>query len=153
MYELVIDKYPASQQHVDALLAAARLHGKLKQNEQAAALYQRLAGDYPQFPKLDAVLYEWAWAAQELGKPEDADRLFERLRKEHPQSRFWADATCRLAQRAFDAKEYQRADELLDEVLAGKTEPAESASTPCFSAARWPWPRPIGRRCARHSRR
>ena len=108
MYDLVIDKYPGSKQHVDALLAAARLRDKLKQDQQAAALYQRLANEYPQFPKLDAVLYQWAWALQELDKPEDASRLFERLHKEYPQSRFWADATCRLAQRALDAKDYDR---------------------------------------------
>ncbi len=120
MYDLVIDKHPASPQHVDALLAAAQLQVKLRQNQQAAAFYERLAEEYPQFPKLDTVLYEWAWATQELGKAEDADRLFERLRKEHPQSRFWADATYRLAQRAFDAKDYGRANELLHKVLENK---------------------------------
>jgi len=69
------------------------------------------------------VLYEWAWALQELNQPDDAARLFERLRKEYPQGRFWADATCRLAQRAFDAKDYAVAGGLVDEVLAGKTDP------------------------------
>ena len=54
---------------------------------------------------------------QELGKPEEAARLFERLRKEHPQSRFSAEAACRLAQRALDAKDYRQADKLVDEVL------------------------------------
>ena len=109
MYGLVIDKYPASKQHVEALLSAARLRDKLKQHQQAAALYQRLAKEYPQFPKLDGVLYHWAWALQELNQPEDAGRLFERLHKECPQSRFWADATCRLADRELDAKHYDAA--------------------------------------------
>ncbi len=124
MYELVIDKYPASPQHSDALLADARLQSKLKQNQQAAALYERLAGTYPQLPKLDAVLYEWAWSLQESNRQEDADRIFERLHKEYPQSRFAADVACRLAQRAFDAKDYQRADELLREVLSAQAEAA-----------------------------
>ena len=61
MYDLVIERYPDSKQHGDALLAAARLHDKLKQAAAAAALYQRLAKDHPQFSKLDAALYEWAW--------------------------------------------------------------------------------------------
>lgn len=120
MYNLVIERCPASQQRCDALLAAARLQEKLKQPAAAAATYQRLAKDYPRFAKLDAAVYEWAWAMQEVGKPEDAAGLFERLHKEHPQSRFWADATCRLAQQALDAKDYERAGALVDEVLAVK---------------------------------
>ena len=124
MYDLVIDNYPASPQHGDALLAAARLHGKLKEDQQAAADYQRLATEHAQFARLDAVLYEWAWALQELGKPDEAARLFARLHTEHPQSRYWSDAVCRLAQRAFDAKDYAGANALLTEVLAAKAEPA-----------------------------
>lgn len=128
LYDQLIEKHPGSKQHVDALLAAARLRAKLKQNDQAATLYERLARDYPQFAKLDAVIYEWAWALQELGKPEEAGRLFDRLRKEFPQSRFWADATCRLAQRAFDAKDYDAATKLLDEVLNPPTAAVGPAS-------------------------
>jgi TolA-binding protein len=123
MYSLVIDQYPTSKQHVDALAAAARLRDHLKQYEPAAALYQRLASQYPQNPKVDAVLYQWAWALSELHKADDADRLFERLHKEFPQSRYWADATCRLAQRALDAKGYDRALGLAAEVLAAKADP------------------------------
>ena len=136
MYDLVIQKHPASPQHADALLAAARLHNNLKQWPEAVALCERLAHDHPQFPKLDAALYEWAWGLLELGKAEDAQRLFERLHKEYPQSRFWADATCRMAQRAFDAKDYDRANQLIDALLppdrvvrssAFRRFPAESA--------------------------
>ena len=131
MYGLVIDKYPASKQHVEALLSAARLREKLKQHQQAAALYQRLAKEYPQFPKLDGVLYHWAWALEELNQPEDARRLFERLHKECPQSRFWADATCRLADRELGAKHYDAANGLVGEVLdhkaatGGRAEPLD----------------------------
>ena len=98
------------------------------------------------------MLYEWAWALQELGKPDDADRLFERLRKEYPQSRFWADATCRLAQRACDAKDYDagQVDGLIErERWRAEGPTRRSASMPCSSAARSPRPRAIGRRCAK----
>ena len=123
MYGFVVDQHPTSKQHVEALAAAARLRDHLKQYEPAAALYQRLASQYPQYPKLDAVLYQWAWALSELHKPDDAGRLFERLHKEFPQSRYWADTTCRLAQRALDAKDYDRALGLAAEVLAAKVAP------------------------------
>jgi cellulose synthase operon protein C len=124
MYGLVIDKYPADKQHADAMLAAARLRDKLKQPQQAAELYRRLAKDYPKSPKIDAVLYQWAWDCQELGKTAEAGALFERLHNECRQSRFWADATYRLAQRAFDAKDYQQASRLTDEVLSASGDPA-----------------------------
>ncbi len=122
MYGMVIEKYPASPQHADALLAAARLHNNLKQWPEAVALCGRLAHDHPQFPKLDAALYEWAWGLLELGKAEDAQHVFERLHNEYPQSRFWADATCRMAQRAFDAKDYDRANRLIDALLPRQTD-------------------------------
>ncbi len=122
MFNRVIDKYPKSKQHGDALLSAARLHEKLKHHAEAAAMFERLAAVDPQYPKLDAVLYEWAWAMRDLGKPAEAGRLFERLRKEYPTSRYRADATYRLAQRAFDAKNFDAAARLTDEVL-GKTTP------------------------------
>lgn len=123
MYDQVIEKHAGSKQHLDALLAAARLCDKLKQYDRAAALYEQTVGAYPQFAKLDVVLYEWAWVLQELNKPDEASRLFERLRQEFPQSRYWADATCRLAQRAFDAKDYDGARNLLDEIPAEKADP------------------------------
>jgi len=127
MYNSVIERYRNSQQHCDALLAAASLQEKLKQTAAAAAIYQRLTKDYPRFAKLDAAVYEWAWVMQELGKPEDAAQLFERLHREHRQSRFWADATCRLAQQALDGKDYKRAGALVDEVLADKPAVADRA--------------------------
>ena len=99
--------------------------------------------------------------AAELNQPEDARRLFERLHKECPQSRFWADATCRLADRELDAKHYAAAAGLVAEVLDHKAATAvapsnsirRSASMPCSFAARLPWPKPIGRRRAKPSRR
>ena len=55
-----------------------------------------------------------------MNQPEDARRLFERLHKECPQSRFWADATCRLADRELGAKHYDAAAGLVGEVLDHK---------------------------------
>ncbi len=123
MYAVIIERHPKSAQYVDALLSAARLHDKLKQKQEAADLYERLVKEYPQYPKLDAVLYEWAWALDDLKKPEAAGQVFDRLRKEYPQSRFAADAACRLAQRALDAKDYDGAAKLIDDVLAEKSDP------------------------------
>jgi cellulose synthase operon protein C len=118
MYNLVIQRYADSEHRRDALLAAARLQTKLKQAAAATASYQLLATDYPRFQKLDAAIYEWAWLMLDLGKPKDAARLFDRLHKDYPQSRFWADATCRMALQALREKDYRRAGALVDEVIA-----------------------------------
>jgi TolA-binding protein len=123
MYDLVINKYPKSKQHCDALLAAARLRDKLRQYQASAADYQRLARDYPQFPNLDAVLYEWAWELQESNRVADATQRFKQLHESYPHSPFWADATCRLAQQAFQAKAYDRSTALAEEVLRGDSDP------------------------------
>jgi TolA-binding protein len=55
-----------------------------------------------------------------LDLPEESHSLFERLRKEHPGSSYWADATFRLAQSAFEANDTERARQLVAEVLAGR---------------------------------
>jgi cellulose synthase operon protein C len=123
MFNLVIERYPTSKQHGDALFATGQLHEKQNQKPQAAALYARLAKEHPQFPSLDNVLYKWAWVSQELGYAKDADRIFDQIHKTYPQSRFWADSTYRLAQRAFDAKDFDHATGLIRELLAAKTEP------------------------------
>ncbi len=58
---------PSSQQCVDALLSAARLHDKLKQKQAGGRRFTSdWSNEHPQYPKLDAVLYEWAWALLEL---------------------------------------------------------------------------------------
>jgi len=124
MYDLVIDQYAETPEHPEALLAAARLRHRLKQDREAAALYERLVKDYPRHPEPDMLLYEWAWVAEALGQPERAAELFERIHREHRGGDYWADATFRLAKRAFDAKDYEAARRLADELLAAEP-PAE----------------------------
>jgi TolA-binding protein len=70
------------------------------------------------------LLYEWAWVAGALGQPDRAAELFERIHREHRQGDYWADATFRLAKRAYDAKDCDTARPLADELLAAKA-PAE----------------------------
>ena len=123
MYKLVMERYPASKQHRDALAAAAQLCRKMQRTQEAAGYYEQLAKDYPQSPKLDSALYEWAWALLDLGEQEQAGRLFQRLHDEFPQSRFWADATCRTAQMAFDQKDLDRAEASIETVLKADADP------------------------------
>jgi cellulose synthase operon protein C len=124
LYDRLIEKYPNSSQHPDALYSAARLRMKLHQYQQAAALCEKLTQDYPKYAKLDVVLYYWARTLTELNKPAEADKLYFRVQREFPKSRYWADATCRLARRAWEAQNASQANFLLDTLLAADSPPA-----------------------------
>jgi TolA-binding protein len=79
------------------LLAAARLHGRLRQFADATGKYQRLLQEFPRSAEADAALYGWARTEQEQGRTDKALELFARLNREYPESRYWPDATFRLA--------------------------------------------------------
>ena len=129
MYDMVIEKYADSSQRPEALLAAARLRDKLQRDQEAAAAYERLAGDYPTRANLDTVLYEWAWVLDELDQKAESSKLFARIQQQHPKSRYWADATYRLAREAFEQNDSEGAKQLVAQVLAAgaKTEIREHA--------------------------
>jgi len=120
MYDLVIDRFADTEQYTEALWAAARLRDDLQMDEEAAALYETLVNAHPEFPQIDAALYQWAWALDDLGRVDESNKQFDRLHREHPGSRYWSDATFRLAQRAFEAGDCVRSKELVTAVLAGK---------------------------------
>lgn len=127
MYDRVIQHHADSPQHPKALLAAARLQTRLSNLQEAAKLYGRLAADYPSATNLDVVLYEWSWTLRDLDQQEKSNSLFERVHREYPDSRLWADASYRLAAEAFDKGDTQRAGELIERILAAGNKPAAFA--------------------------
>lgn len=127
MYRVVLDRYAESPRAVEALWQAARLHDQLHQADKAIELYAQLAGEHPDFAQLDAAIYRWAWLLRDSNGPEQistADGLFQRLRREFPESPFAADATLRLAERALAAQKFDDALTLLAEITESKTPPA-----------------------------
>lgn len=119
-YQLVLDKYPKSPQFADAMLAAARLHDQLHQTSQSIELYARFVAAYPDSPLLAAARYGWAWALVDAGQNKEADAQFQKVHDNFRQSRFWNDATFRLAETAVTAKQFDKARQLLDELAAAK---------------------------------
>lgn len=119
-YKRVIENYPDSAHLADALRGAARLHEQLSDHQQAALLYERLVNEHAATADADAVLYEWSWVRRALDEHDAADALLERLRSEHATSRFFADATYRLAERAHQRADYARASALLGELTANE---------------------------------
>lgn len=64
----------------------------------AVQRFEILLNDYPQYPDRDKVIYHLGLAFQLMGKTEDADKAFDRLRAEFPQSPFLAEIPQRRAQ-------------------------------------------------------
>jgi TolA-binding protein len=120
MYRLLIDKYPQDERLPQGLLGAARLEDQLGQDEDAARLYERMIKEFPEHESLDTALYESAWVLRELNRPEESDARFQALYQDHRDSRYWADAAFRLAERAHAARRYEDAQRLLSELTASK---------------------------------
>jgi cellulose synthase operon protein C len=81
-------------------------------------LYARLINEYPDFRKIDAVLYLYGFSLRSEGKSAEALLLFKKILKDHPQSRFRPDAWMAVAEaRFYEEGDYKRALEGYDEVL------------------------------------
>lgn len=107
-----------------ALLSAARLLDRQGQHTTAAANYERLLREFPEFGQRDAVLYESAWTLLALDQADEAEQRFGRLERECPQSKLAADARFRLAEQARKRKDFARAETLLTELVASEIDPA-----------------------------
>jgi TolA-binding protein len=75
---------------------------------------------YPSSPQLAAARYGWAWALSDAGQTKEADAQFQIVHDTFRQSRFWNDATFRLAETSVAAKQFDKARQLLDELSAAK---------------------------------
>ena len=64
----------------------------------AVQRFEVLLDGYPQYPERDKVLYHLGRAYDLMGKTEEADKAFDRLRAEFPQSPFLAEIPQRRAQ-------------------------------------------------------
>lgn len=122
-YDLILFQYLQSPQYVKALLAAARLRDRMQQDQEAATLYERLVQQFPEHPEMDAILYEWSWVLYDVGQEADSNARFEQLREQFPTSRFWADATYRLAQRAYAGGNLSKAAQYAQEALNSRPDP------------------------------
>lgn len=114
LYEQLVERFPRSKQAPDALLAAARLCSDLGSHRDAIELLSRLTEGYPNFAHLDAVYYLWGWSLIDLKRDDEGAALLTRLNEEFPRSRYRADTSFYLAQRAYDAGDYKQTESLLE---------------------------------------
>ncbi len=123
-YGTLIAKYPQGAEVPAALLAAARVNEQQGDPAAAEEAYAQLAEKFADQVEIDAVQYEWSWVLLELGRADESTELLRRLCQEHPQSRYRADATYRLAERALAAGRLDEARALAEPLIAESTDPA-----------------------------
>jgi TolA-binding protein len=124
LYRQLQEQHPRSEHAGYALWHGARLQQRLSQFQEAEASYRRLAEEHPKFPQLDAALYAWAALLHKRGQVAEAESLWQRVRREFPRGEAWGESTYRLAQSALDARRFDEAQTLSDEVLVGRAAPA-----------------------------
>jgi outer membrane protein assembly factor BamD len=105
-YEDLMRLYPTSQEASQGKERMEAMRNKLGEHElQVARFYYRfgipvatvgrlefLLASYPEFGAKDEVYYYMGMALDRMGKPEEADQWFEKLRKEFPQSSYASQA-------------------------------------------------------------
>ncbi len=146
MYRLVYESHPEADVACDAMLAAARIYDDSDQEEVAISLFSQLVARKPNAPGVGGILYQWAWALVDLKRVQEADQIFARLSHEHAESRFWADATYRVAEREARGGNYEAARKIAQKITAAK--PSDQKNVVCHatylygqsSAALKDWP-------------
>ena len=114
LYELVTTDQPASEHAAKALLAAAGIEQDRGRHAAALEILDTFTNQFSEHDQFDAGLYLKAWALHDSGMPEEAAKEFERLHDDYRDSRFWSDATYRLADSAYKQGDVDRAQQLLE---------------------------------------
>jgi TolA-binding protein len=117
MYRLVMDRYHESPHVSSAMLSAARIDDASHQDREAEVILRAWLEKFPVSDQRDAAMYQLAWVLIDQGRDDEADKVFSQLRTDFRGSRYWADATYRLAERAARAADPDRADQLAAEIL------------------------------------
>ncbi len=143
-YEQVVARHPESEYAPRAMLQAARLLEREHQHDRALAWLNRYVEEHPQAAELDAARYLQSGLLTALGRHTDARQSLETLHKLHPDSRYWLDATYRLAAAAARSGDAERAETYLQAVLNREDNSAVAAHALYLrgqlAAAKGAWP-------------
>ncbi|MCH7727322.1 MAG: tetratricopeptide repeat protein, partial [Planctomycetes bacterium] len=119
MYERVASDYADSDYLGEAALAVASFYTtEGADKRKAVELLHRVCTANTQHSQIDAVLYRLAWVLVDLERLDEADKVFQRINRDYRNSRFWADATYRLAERAANADNDDLATKLAGDLIA-----------------------------------
>ena len=84
---------------------------------EAIELYNKLLNDYPLYDRNDQVLYQMSRAYEELGQPEQAMAVMDRMVREFPRSRYIDEVQFRRAEHFFAYKHYLDAEDAYKSVV------------------------------------
>ncbi len=85
---------------------------------EAIAIYQKILEEYPYYERNDQVLYQMARAYDEIGQPDEAMAVMERLAGTHGYSRYLDEIHFRRGEFLFTRKQYFPAEEAYSQVVA-----------------------------------
>lgn len=120
VYDQVLAAKSDGPRHASALLAKGRLLDRLGRHAAAAevlGLYLSGPGTGDAEP-IEGVQAEYGWALLDAGRPDEATAVFQRILTEHPDSPRATDARVVLAESAHEDGDLDRAEQLLEPVLA-----------------------------------
>ncbi len=136
-YSILLEKFPRSDKAPQARLAQARLLVQAGRHAEAAAAFERLVGDAQAGDTvkgtgvpLDSLLAEWGWALLDADKVADADRAFQRLLTEFPESHHATEARFNLAESANQGHNHAEVIRLLAPLVARKNDKAKPDQRP-----------------------
>ncbi len=114
-------------QHVaSARLQRARRHERAARYAEAIEELDQILALDVEFDQRDQVHYLRGWVLRQEQRPADAAAEFQAVHDGFPTSPCWADATYRLAERAYQAQRWEEANGLLQQLLVA--EPSDSIS-------------------------
>jgi TolA-binding protein len=99
-----------------------KLGGPNNLNAAKMALTEYLQADSDQ-DQIDEAIYQLAWVYNDLGLPAQGFNQFDRLAKDHPDSKYWADAAYRLAEHRFKKKDFPAAQSLVNQLIQNNDQP------------------------------
>ena len=107
----------------ETLLRKARLQGRSGKVPESAETYAKYVDTYlKNGPEgADQILSEWAYLLLDAGKIAEADKVFERLLKDVPNSKLAAESRLNLAESAYAAKDYDKVKSYLLELTEPKS--------------------------------
>jgi TolA-binding protein len=116
-YRTVVARYAQQPQAFDAGLQLARTLHKTGRLQDSVAAYRDLTERFAKNPSLDVVFYEWAWLHAASNQRAEAQRIFERLARQFPNSPLVPEATLNLAESDYEAGRYQEVVTRLEPLL------------------------------------
>lgn len=117
------DLYQGDKNLKDILKPELKQKGAKEYLTEALKIYESLDKKFTKYPFLDEVLFNAAFASQQLGQKSKAKLFYERVLREFPQSELKWETNMALGELLFDAQDYQSALAQFAEIQKAENSP------------------------------